>query len=124
MKIGYLMQQGVDIVGPVYNGPASHVREVIAGLARRGHDVRTLVRLNGRILSSDDLSEFNPIAAHWMDRGPLRWFERGVRRVQSELHLPYAAMFESLRFRQVCLQELRNFDLLYERLSWVAYGGG
>jgi glycosyltransferase involved in cell wall biosynthesis len=28
-----------------------------------------------------------------------------------------------MRFAQACVQELSNCDLLYERLSWVSYGG-
>ncbi|MFV2045722.1 MAG: glycosyltransferase family 4 protein, partial [Anaerolineales bacterium] len=40
------------------------------------------------------------------------------------LRLPYAAFFESLRFAQACRKELRGFDLLYERMGWVGYGGG
>jgi glycosyltransferase involved in cell wall biosynthesis len=58
-----------------------------------------------------------------MDRGALRLMERAVRRLQKELRLPYAALFESMRFAQACVQELGDCDLLYERLSWVSYGG-
>src|SRR5690606_4398730 len=72
---------------------------------------------------SDDLEEFHPVASAWLDRGPLRLVERGVRRLQWELKLPYAAMFESVRFADVCRRELRGWDVLYERLGWVAYGG-
>jgi len=83
-----------------------------------------LVRVEGRIWKTDDLQTFTPVTVLRWDRGPLRWFERGVRRLQSELRLPYAAMFESLRFAEACVQELRGCDLLFERMSWVAYGGG
>jgi glycosyltransferase involved in cell wall biosynthesis len=124
MRIGYVMQEGVDIRRPPFNGPANHVREVVEGLVQRGHQVRTLVRVEGRIWRTDDLKEFVPVTPRWFDRGPLRVVERVTRRVQSELQLPYAAMFESLRFAQACVDELADCDLLYERLSWVAYGAG
>lgn len=124
MKIGYVMQEGVEIRRPPFNGPANHVREVVEWLERRGHQVRVLVRLDGRIWRSDDLRQFDPVQVRWLDRGPLRLGERAVRRVQSELRLPYAALFESLRFAQACVQELAGVDLIYERLGWVGYGSG
>jgi hypothetical protein len=40
------------------------------------------------------------------------------------LQLPYAALFESLRFALACCQELAGYDLFYERMGWVGYGGG
>jgi glycosyltransferase involved in cell wall biosynthesis len=124
MRIGYVMQEGVEVRRPPFNGPANHVREVVDWLRRRGHHVRVLVRLEGRIWRSDDLETFVPIEVRWLDRGPLRLAERALRRLQSELQLPYAALFESLRFAQACVQELQECDLLYERLGWVGYGSG
>jgi len=123
VKIGYVMQEGVDVRRPPFNGPAIHVREAVEAFRRRGHQVRVLVRVEGAIWSSDDLVNFRPVRARWLDRGVLRLTERAVRRVQSEFQLPYAAFFESARFAQVCVQELSDCDLLYERLSWVSYGG-
>ena len=92
------MQEGVDIRRPPFNGPANHVREVVEALARRGHEVRTLVRVDGRIWKSDNLADFDQVTVRRLDRGPRRLVERGARRIQSELRLPYAAMFESRRF--------------------------
>jgi hypothetical protein len=118
------MQEGVEIRRPPFNGPANHVREVCEWLSRRGHEVRVIVRVDGRIWRSDDLEAFVPVEVRGFDRGPLRSIERVVRRVQSELQLPYAALFESLRFAQACVQELEGFDLVYERLGWMGYGSG
>jgi glycosyltransferase involved in cell wall biosynthesis len=70
------------------------------------------------------LQRFEIVPIDWLDRGPLRFFERAVRRVQYELKLPYAAFFESIRFAQACRQQLADCDLLYERMGWVGYGGG
>jgi glycosyltransferase involved in cell wall biosynthesis len=124
VRIGYVMQEGVEIRRPPFNGPANHVREVVEWLTRRGHEVRVLVRLDGRTWRSDDLAAFTPVEVRWFDRGLLRFVERAVRRVQSELQLPYAALFESVRFAQACVQELRGYDLLYERFGWTGYGSG
>lgn len=118
------MQEGVEIRRPPFNGPANHVREVVEWLGRRGHQVRVVVRVDGGIWRSDDLHEFVPVRARWFDRGPLRLVERGSRRLQSELQLPYAAFWESMRFAQACVQELQGYDLVYERFGWVGYGSG
>jgi glycosyltransferase involved in cell wall biosynthesis len=64
------------------------------------------------------------VAASGTDRGPLRLVERAVRRLQSELRLPYMALFESLRFARACRQELQGYDVIYERLGWMGYGSG
>jgi glycosyltransferase involved in cell wall biosynthesis len=125
MKIGYLMQAGAPHVHQrPPTGPALHVRLVIQELQSLGHQVRLLAFLDGRIWKSDDLERFEAVRVGIMDGGPLRWFERLVRRIQSELRLPYAALFESLRFALACRQELSGFDLFYERMGWVGYGGG
>lgn len=125
MKIGYLMQKGVrDVRTPPFSGPANHVREVIKELRNLGHQVRLLVHLDDRIWKSDDLAVFEPVSVRWMDHGPVRLLERVIRRGQYELQLPYLSLFESLRFALACCQELRGYDVLYERITWVGYGGG
>lgn len=123
MKIGFIMQQGVEIRRPPYDGPANHVREVLSELAGRGHQVRVVAGLDGAIWRSDDLARFERVAPKWLDDGPLRLFERAVRRGQSELRLPYAALFDSWRFALACCQELRECDVFFERMSWMGYGG-
>ncbi len=124
MNIGYLMQKGVDIRTPPYNGPANHVREVIQAWEKRGHKVRTLLQIDETLWRTDDLETFTRVDVPRLDQGLPRLFERGARRLQAELRLPYAAFFESRRFGAAIEQELGTADLLYERLSWVGYGGG
>ncbi len=123
MNIGVLAQQPVQMRQPPFDGPASHMRHVVQALESRGHRARVLIGLEGALWRSDNLEHFEPVVVRLLDRGPLRWLERGVRRVQYELRLPYAALFESLRFALACRQELHDCDLLYERMSWVSYGG-
>lgn len=123
MKIGYIMQQGVEIRRPPFNGPANHVRHIVEEFERAGHQVRLLLRLDGVIWQSDNLRDFTPASIHSIDSGWLRWVERVVRRVQSTLKLPYLAFFESLRFALACRQTLGDFDLLYERIGWPYFGG-
>ena len=123
MKIGYLLQQGVDIRVPPFDGPAIHVREVTRELMRMGHQVRILTQLGRDIWRTDDLERFTLVPVAALDAGTRRKMESAVRRVQYELRLPYAALFESTRFANACTGELQGFDLLYERMSWVSYGG-
>ncbi len=124
MNIGYLLQAGVpEIRRAPFSGPANHVREVCVELGRRGHRVRLLALLDERIWMSSDLQCFEPVVIDGLDRGPLRWLERVTRRLQYELRLPYAALFESVRFAAACRQALSDCDLFYERMGWVGYGG-
>ncbi|HEX7976731.1 MAG TPA: glycosyltransferase family 4 protein [Anaerolineales bacterium] len=124
MRIGYLMQVGAPEVrhGP-FSGPAIHVRQVIRELNRMGHSVRLLANQQGQTWKSNDLEAFEPVQVRRLEHGPLRWIEGGVRRVQTELKLPYLAMFDTLRFSSACLQELADCDLFYERMGWMGYGG-
>jgi len=125
MKIGYLMQAGVpDVRQSRLSGPANHVKQVFKNLIDLGHQLRLLALLDGQVWRSDDLEIFEPVKVNWLDKSLARRFESVIRRVQSELHIPYAALFESLRFAQACRQELTDYDLFYERTGWVGYGGG
>ena len=125
MKIGYLMQAGVpDVIAKPLSGPANHVKHVFDELKNLGHQVHLLAFLNNRILKSYDLENYEPICVRCLDRGPFRLLEKGTRRFQAELQLPYFAFFESLRFAWACRQELANCDLFYERMGWMGFGGG
>lgn len=124
MKIGYLMQAGVpDIREKPLSGPANHVKHVCDELRNLGHDVRLIAQLDEGFWVSEDLKNFRPIQV----KRRLEWFwriaEKGIRRIQSTFNLPYAAWFESQRFAQACCQELDDFDILYERMGWMGYGG-
>lgn len=125
MKIGYIMEAGeADVRKRPLSGPANHVRQVILALKSLGHTARLLARWDNRIWLSDDLDRFTPVTVPLVDLGPLRWVERVGRRMQRELRLPYFNWCESVRFALACRQTLRGFDILYERVGWVSYGGG
>jgi glycosyltransferase involved in cell wall biosynthesis len=124
MKIGYLLEQGIDTRKRPFSGPANHVRHVTLHLQSRGHQVRLLNRLHGQIWKSDDLESYEPVHVAGVDAGPARLVESGVRRGQAILRLPYFAWFEGRRFAAACRQELAGFDLLYQRKSWMGFGGG
>jgi len=124
MRIGYLMQVGVpDMRVHPLSGPANHVKQVFNELQGLGHQVRLMAYMGGQIWQSDNLEDFEPISLPWIDKSPLWLLESAVRRVQSELHLPYLAFFESLRFAWACRQVFSGYDVFYERMGWVGYGG-
>jgi glycosyltransferase involved in cell wall biosynthesis len=123
LKIGYLLQLGEEIRHPPFNGPANHVRQVFRGLADLGHEVSLLCRLDDRLWLTRDLETFETVATPHVDRGFRRLLERIVRRTQSAMGLPYFGYFESRRFASACLRELHDCDVLYERFSWMTYGG-
>lgn len=124
MKIAYLMQTGVpEIHRHPLSGPAAHVYHVFQELTALGHDLTLLARMDGQIFQSRDLQQFRPVIVPAVDRGPIRLFERAVRRVQYELKLPYAGMFEAFRFALACRSVVAGCDLLYERMGWMGYGG-
>jgi glycosyltransferase involved in cell wall biosynthesis len=54
---------------------------------------------------------------------PFKRFESGVRRLQSELHLPYLALFDSYRLAEAGSLNLKGFDLIHERFNLLALGG-
>jgi glycosyltransferase involved in cell wall biosynthesis len=125
MKIGYIMQKGVPDIRPEsLSGPANHVVQVIRALQRLGHDVTLLARMDKRIWKSKDLHHFSAVTVQKTDQGGFIYLEKGIRRIQSEFRLPYAAFFESRRFAHACQQEMADCEVLYERAGWMGYGGG
>ena len=123
MKIAYLLEGGEEIRWPPYNGPANHVRQIVKELLARGHVVRLLVRLDGKIWRSDNLAQFVAVEEVPLDDGWQRIAEKAVRRTQSLSGLPYWGYFESLRFAQTCQRELAGYEIFLERFSWMMYGG-
>jgi hypothetical protein len=120
------MQAGApDLRRQPLNGPATHVRQVCKELRNCGHQVSLLAMWEGeQIWKTEDFEIYEPVSTGRLGDGSPYPVERVVRRVQHELRLPYAALFESVRFAQACRQELAECDLLYERFGWVGYGGG
>lgn len=123
MKIAYLMEGQEEIRWPPYNGPANHVRQIVKELHLRGHPVRLIARLDGKLWKSDDLVDFSPVADVPLDGGWRRFSEKAIRKTQSTFQLPYLGYFESLRFAQACQRELAGFDVMLERFTWMNYGG-
>jgi glycosyltransferase involved in cell wall biosynthesis len=125
MRIGYVMQEGgPDIREKPLRGPANHVWNVVRELRSLGHQVRLLACYDKVIWKADNLEDFERVTDLELDRGPRRRIESVVRGVQSRFHLPYLNFYDSLRFSHACQRELAECELIYERMGWMAYGGG
>ncbi|PKN83794.1 MAG: hypothetical protein CVU46_16050 [Chloroflexi bacterium HGW-Chloroflexi-8] len=122
MRIAYIMQNGANILQPPFDGPAEHVRNVVFELKRLGNDVKILFCIKGKYYFSEDLVNFKLIDPKTSENRLLRLVEKAIRRVQSTLHLPYLAWFESLRFSRVCQKYCSDVDIFLERISWMGYG--
>lgn len=130
MNIAHLYQEG----GIHFHEPQAaqlHIYHTMRGLQQAGHEV-TLLALQGRqVLCTKDLQVFKSdmlLASHYGRLGlsgaaAFKRFESGVRRVQSELHLPYLALFDSYRMADASYQNLQGFDLIHERFNLLALGG-
>jgi glycosyltransferase involved in cell wall biosynthesis len=130
LKIAHLYQEG----GIRFHEPHAaqlHIYHTMWGLQSAGHDV-TLLALQGReVLCTKDLQVFKRdqrVAGHYGRLGVsgsvlFKWFESGVRRLQSASRLPYFALFDSYRMADACRQNLHGFDLIHERFNLLALGG-
>jgi glycosyltransferase involved in cell wall biosynthesis len=108
-----------------------HIYHTIRGLQQAGHQV-ALVALQGReVLYTHDLQVFKSdqqFASNYARLGlsgtaPFKLFESGVRRLQSELRLPYLALFDSYRMGEAGAKNLKGFQLIHERFNLLALGG-
>ena len=130
LRIAHLYQEsGIRFCEP--HAAQLHIYHTIRGLQRTGHDV-TLLALQGRqILCTKDLQVFKSdklLASQYGQLGLsgtalFKRFESGVRRLQSELHLPYLALFDSYRMAEAASINLKGFDLIHERFNLLAVGG-
>jgi glycosyltransferase involved in cell wall biosynthesis len=108
-----------------------HMYHTIRGLQRTGHEVALLALQGRHVLCTKDLQVFQTdrlLASHygqlgWSGTALFKRFESGVRRLQSELHLPYLALFDSYRMAEAGSINLKGFNLIHERFNLLALGG-
>jgi glycosyltransferase involved in cell wall biosynthesis len=130
LKIAHLYQEsGIRFHEP--HAAQLHIYHTMRGLQEAGHDVALLALQGREVLFTKDLQVFKSnkrSASHYGQLGlsgsfPFRWLESGVRRVQSELYLPYLALFDSFRVSEAGVKNLKGVDLLHERFNLLALGG-
>ncbi|HET6598295.1 MAG TPA: glycosyltransferase family 4 protein [Anaerolineales bacterium] len=108
-----------------------HIYHTMHGLQRAGHEVSLLALQGRQVLCTPDLQVFKNDERDGGHYGQLGWsgtagfkgFESGIRRLQSELHFPYLALFDSYRMAEAGKINLKGYDLIHERFNLLALGG-
>ncbi|OGO34733.1 MAG: hypothetical protein A2Z16_11380 [Chloroflexi bacterium RBG_16_54_18] len=130
MKIAHIYQESnIRFYSP--QAAQVHIYHTMRGLQQAGHEVRLLGLQARRVLFSEDLAVFTTSdlpASYYARQGIsgsflFKGFESGLRRVQSELHLPYLALFDSFRMAESAVIHLKGFDLIHERFNLLSMGG-
>jgi glycosyltransferase involved in cell wall biosynthesis len=131
LSIAYLFQNpAINFSEP--SAPQLHILHTLCGLEQRGHRISLLaLQPKRRVLFTGDLSaiatghlsECHYGSAGICDGRLFKSFESGIRRVQTELHLPYIAFFENYRMMCAGLSNLRDYDLIHERYNKHTLGG-
>jgi glycosyltransferase involved in cell wall biosynthesis len=94
----------------------------VAGLRQAGHQV-TLIYLDGRtVRASDKAGEHRLVPLGLSDNKAFKLVESLIRRVQSELRLPYFGFFDSFRFYEAVRNILSNYDLCHEYYTLFGFG--
>jgi glycosyltransferase involved in cell wall biosynthesis len=122
LRMLYAVQNG-DLDLRVPEGPQLHVLSVHRELVRRGHEVRVLSRVHRRLEWTLDALTWRDARPGVTNRPAYRLVERGLRRVQSTLSLPYLGLFDSAHFADGCLSVGGDQDIVYERYGPMGYGG-
>ncbi len=130
MNIAHLYQEsGIDFCEP--HAAQLHIYHTIHGMQRAGHEVTLLALQERQVLCTTDLQVFKSdklLPSHYGQLGltgnaVFKRFESSVRRLQSEMHLPYLALFDSYRMAEAGAINLKGFDLIHERFNLLALGG-
>jgi glycosyltransferase involved in cell wall biosynthesis len=122
LRVGYVMQNGAPDLDQV-SGPQLHTLAVITGFKNPGHSVRILAYQKKMLGWTDDLQGWSPPQFGFTRSLWFRTVESAIRRIQSELHLPYLGFFDSLHFADACRNHLKECNVLYERHGYMGFGG-
>ena len=108
-----------------------HIYHTMRGLQRAGHQVSLLALQERQVLFTQDLQVFKSdertpsyyCQTGWSGTGLFKHFESGLRRLQTILHFPYLALFDSYRMAEAGYINLKGYDLIHERFNLLALGG-
>ena len=108
-----------------------HIYHTLRGLQQAGHAAALLALQSRQVLYTQDLGIFKSgqrLDCHYAKPGlagtvVFKGFESAVRRLQSELHLPYLALFDSYRLAEAGIRCMQGVELIHERFNLLALGG-
>ncbi len=124
LTVVYTMQNvGVDMSSDV--GQAILIKHTVHGLEKAGHRVN-LFALDGRTVyrmaNLADFRQVSPVSVGISGKRPFLLGESVIRRLQTALHLPYLALFDSFRFYEAALRFLPAFDICHEYAGLFSVG--
>jgi glycosyltransferase involved in cell wall biosynthesis len=122
LKVGYLWQSRSADLSKI-SATTLHIKAVVEGFERRGHEVRLVTFQNGQARWTPDRINWQRADLGIGQSRLFRSFERIIRGIQSRLRLPYFNLFDSYRFAEACVSTLKECDILYERYWPLNYGG-
>jgi starch synthase len=124
LRIAYAMQNtGFDLTSDV--GDAVPVKYTLNGLRKVGHQVNLLELRGTSVANVNDISNLDNGLESPLGLSKTRsfqLFERGLRRLQREMRLPYFAFFDSFRFYEACYRSLPQYDLCHEHNGLLCVG--
>jgi glycosyltransferase involved in cell wall biosynthesis len=129
-KIAYLFQNRIsDISSPT--AAYVHISHILKGLLEKDKEVGLMALYGRQVIFSKRIGEIrklDPIENHAVrlnlgDNAIYKLFERGIRRLQTDLDLPYFAIFDSLRCYEAYRKYLCEYDVVHERYNLLAVGG-
>jgi len=122
LKIGYIMQADTPDLS-IVSATQLHVKAVVYGFKKRGHQVRMVAIQHYKTQWTEDIQSWHPIESGFSESVPFHLVESAVRGVQARLRLPFWRLFDSYRFSDACVSAFVDYDILYERDSTISYGG-
>ena len=123
LRIAYLFQQsGIRLDD--HSGPVVHIKAIIDNLRLAGHHMAFVaLRPARRVTCAEAVTDEREAHLAWTNRLWFKLIESAVRRAQRMLRLPYLAIFDSLRFYDACIHNLRGYDVFHERFGRLSIGG-
>ena len=130
MKIAHVYQEsGIRFHEP--QAAQLHIWHTLRGLQQAGHEAALLALQGRRVLWTHDLQVFasdRRLPSQYAALGlsgnrAFKLFESGARRMQSALHLPYLALFDSFRLAEAGWKNLAGIDIIHERFNLLGLGG-
>jgi glycosyltransferase involved in cell wall biosynthesis len=130
LNIAHLYQEsGIQFHEP--HAAQLHIYYTMRGLQQAGHEVALLALKGRQVLCTKDLQVFKSDKQLASQDGQLglsgtvlfKRFESGIRRLQTILHFPYLAVFDSYRMAEASYINLKGYHLIHERFNLLALGG-